>query len=304
MQTFIMLVGLPGSGKSTFAQIHKDNAVWLSSDKIREKLFGNAEIQKNPSEVFDLMKKETKEALLSGQNVIYDACNINSRRRRGFLSELGKIPCQKICYIMATPYEVCLRQNKKRNRVVPEEAIQRMYYNFQTPFYHEGWDEIHILYHEDISKEFFGNPFEKIVKLHALEHDNPHHKESVGKHMANAYALIQKPPYREMSSSNLAFAALFHDIGKEKTKVFHNTKGEETEIAHYYHHENVGAYDIFFYDLWKPEKDLLEISLLINLHMKPFNWNASKQLKILGEDLYNKLVKLHEVDEKASEKEI
>lgn len=44
------MVGLPGCGKSTISQqLSKDNlAVLLSSDTIRESLYGKEEIQKNP----------------------------------------------------------------------------------------------------------------------------------------------------------------------------------------------------------------------------------------------------------------
>jgi hypothetical protein len=42
----------------------------------------------------------------------------------------------------------------------------------------------------------------------------------------------------------LSFPAKYHDIGKEATKAFFDMKGNATEIAHYYNHQNVSSYEI------------------------------------------------------------
>lgn len=54
MNDFYMMIGLPGSGKSTVAKSIASNttAVIISSDEIRAELFGNAEIQENTGLVF------------------------------------------------------------------------------------------------------------------------------------------------------------------------------------------------------------------------------------------------------------
>ena len=76
-----ILIGLPGSGKSTYAKKeHKSNSnsVYLSSDKIREELYGNESVQGSPAEVFTLMQSRAIEALKIGRNVfsyIYSSCN-------------------------------------------------------------------------------------------------------------------------------------------------------------------------------------------------------------------------------------
>ena len=48
-----ILIGLPGSGKSTYCKEKRElnsNSVYLSSDKIREELYGNESIQGNPAD--------------------------------------------------------------------------------------------------------------------------------------------------------------------------------------------------------------------------------------------------------------
>ena len=155
--TFTMMVGLVGSGKSTYAkQLAKEtNAIICSSDAIREELCGDENSQDNNDEVFKILHSRIKENLKNGKNVIYDATNINSKRRRAFLSELRRIPCVKKCVIMTTPFEMCCNQNESRDRVVPYEVIERMYKNWNTPYWFEGWNEIEIKKQDNISESQF-----------------------------------------------------------------------------------------------------------------------------------------------------
>ena len=141
MPIFIMLCGLAGSGKSTYAETLQDkygDAVICSSDAIREELTGDADTQAINDEVFKVLHKRVKDNLKAGNNVIYDACNISSRRRRHFVqTELKGIDCVKVCVVCATSYEQCLKNNRSRARQVPEEVIKRMYMNWETPYYFE-----------------------------------------------------------------------------------------------------------------------------------------------------------------------
>ena len=86
--TFVMMVGLPASGKSTYVKelAEEMRAVICSSDAIRKELCGDENSQDNNEEVFKLLHSRIKECLKKGVNVIYDATNINSKRRRAFLS--------------------------------------------------------------------------------------------------------------------------------------------------------------------------------------------------------------------------
>ena len=55
MTKVYMLVGIPCSGKSSF--VKEQNGIWISSDKIREELYGDESIQENPEKVFRVMWK-------------------------------------------------------------------------------------------------------------------------------------------------------------------------------------------------------------------------------------------------------
>jgi predicted kinase len=80
--SLILLVGIPGSGKTTYAEKYiKENpcTVHLSSDKIRAELWGNEDTQGDNNEVFSLMQSRAIETLNNGQSVVYDATNITQR---------------------------------------------------------------------------------------------------------------------------------------------------------------------------------------------------------------------------------
>ena len=100
----------------------------------------------------------------------------------------------------------------------------------------------------------------------------------------------------------ILWAAGFHDIGKRFTKVFHNMKGENTDIAHYYQHQLVSAYDSLFYLLNRKCSDncILYICNYIQWHMKPFFIETDKAknkfVRLVGEDFYNNLMIIHNAD--------
>ena len=298
--TFTMMVGLVGSGKSTYAKqlAEETNAIICSSDAIREELCGDENSQENNEEVFKILHSRIKENLKNGKNVIYDATNINSKRRRAFLSELRNIPCIKKCVIMATPFEMCCIQNESRDRVVPYEVIERMYKNWNTPYWFERWDKIEIKFPDDFE-------INNVIGIWISDHmdynqDNPHHSCTLGQHCN----LVGKALKDDML---LHCAGLLHDCGKPFTKSFINSKGEETDIAHFYQHHCVGAYDSLFFR-YPLEVNKLDVSVLINLHMMPYFWEKDKEhgektrqkyQKLWGDRLYNNVMKLHEADKNA-----
>lgn len=141
-----MLCGLPGSGKSTWAsQNTKENTIVLSSDKIREELFGAEEIQGNPKRVFNLLYKRAEEALEQEKNVIIDSTNLSSANRKNFINRFYPLADCLSIIIFLESAEVCIERQKKRERKVPASVIQKMAKQMEMPTFDEGWDEIKIM---------------------------------------------------------------------------------------------------------------------------------------------------------------
>lgn len=300
--TFTMLVGLPASGKSTYAKKLQeiyglDKTVIIESDSYREKFYGSPEIQCDNNKLFEIIHLDILGELGDGKNVIFDATNISRKHRVALVQKLGT-DVVKECIIIATSYGRCLENNEKRSRVVPKVVIDRMWKSFQIPTYTEGFDIIDIEYNYD--KDSYDIE-EYLSFADNYDQVNPHHSMTLGKHSRKVAEIVSESKVDEW----VRLAALLHDCGKPSTQVFTNMKGEPSEIGHYYNHENCGAYEAMFYFDNKivRMKELLDAVALINYHMRPYDGKSDKakeKLKsIVGEDLYYFLEILHQADVKA-----
>lgn len=298
--TFIMMCGLPGSGKSYKAQqlAVEYNANIHSSDAIREELLGDINRQDSNGVVFTTLHNRVKEDLRNGKSCIFDATNTTYKRRMAFLQELKNIPCEKTCVVMATPYEQCLKNDAARERHVPEYVIEKMYRQFDIPWYYEGWDDIWIEYFSN-SRNSFGLAQDFAHNFKDYNQNNSHHALTLGEHCLQAVKYLDE----HNASPSVRYATMIHDCGKPFCKTFVSGKGEVTEQAHYYAHEHTGSYDSLFYDMLCSN---LYVAVLIRWHMQPYyiekdnNDKLRDKYKCLwGEKLYRDIMKLHEADKNA-----
>ena len=301
-----MMVGLPCSGKSTYAKelSEKYDAVIHSSDALREELTGDINNQDNNELVFQTLHKRIKDDLKNGKSCIYDACQVTRKSRMSFLQQLNKIPCSKICVLMATRYEECLERSQKRERTVPEYVIKRMYMKFDPPYWYEGWDDIYLKYDKRDFRRDYGYPVNWLERVKDFDQENTHHTLTLGKHCAETWKYIWEE-YDGDNSIPLRTAAILHDNGKCFTKDFKNSKGDITEQAHYYSHEHVGSYNSLFYSMiCNP----LDVAILVRWHMQPYFWEKdaengekimNKYKKLWGYELFDNIMLLHEADKKA-----
>lgn len=145
MKTMYVMIGLPGCGKSTWANQWCGVKV-VSSDAIREELFGDASIQGNPAKVFEEVYKRLREAMTEGEDVIFDATNIDKKRKQAIqLCNEMNYSCVAI-YFEVSP-EICIKRQESRDRKVPSEVIQRMAKKLVKPSQEEGWTEIEKVYY-------------------------------------------------------------------------------------------------------------------------------------------------------------
>lgn len=306
--TLIMLVGIPASGKSTkSAEYLNKGYLVLHSDEIRQGIMGDgaeyptdqAEITRLNKAVFELIKVQALAALKGGQSVVVDSTSLGRKKRMAFLRNLGKTPCVKRCVLFITPREVCISRNAKRSGIkrVPDEAMEKMLRSFECPHYCEGWDVIEPVV-DDTEYRF---PFEKTK---SLAQDNPHHTLTLYGHLAAAAEYAKAQGF----SPRIQHLAYYHDIGKLYTKAFKNKRGEPTEFAHFYEHENYSAY-LYLTEMCCGKvidsegfKEILYNTSLINCHMRPLNlWRDSsrakeKDIALFGSRFISDLEQLHEAD--------
>ena len=297
MSKFYLLVGAPASGKSTWAEetYHMDDETYIvSSDMIRFELFGDERIQREPEKVFDIAHKRIINALRAGyEQVVFDATNIKRKHRIALMNKLKEFNCDKHCVIFAEPYEVLCARNKERSRQVPEEVIWRMLTQFEMPLETEGYDAIHIINKNSIDCKKY------VEFMKGFNQHNSHHKLDLYNHCLGAatYLLEAGMNWRFIS------AALLHDVGKLFTQTYTNIKGESTEEAHYYGHQNYGAYLALIYNVgWLPS-DRITIAQLICYHMQPY-FNKTEAARCRwkenwGDELNDMIMILHEADKYA-----
>lgn len=284
----IILVGIPGSGKSTYAKkyihTHKNcytGIIHLSSDSIRKELYGDESIQGNPEEVFALMRERTLIALNNGQSVLYDATSMTRKSRENIINVCPKF-VRIECHVIWQSIDICIERDANRNRTVGKDIIDRMVKTFQCPYYDEGIDEIKIIIPFKFNYDKYRTDLENDMKI---SHDNPNHSLDICDHCNSAkrYAAEHNFHY------NIQVAAGIHDIGKPYVKSFKNSKGETTDIAHYYNHQCVGAWQACAYC-----DGNLDVIWLISTHMDPFM--NTKYYRNLPPYLKTMVDQLHEAD--------
>ena len=84
MAKLILPIGISGSGKSYIYNKDYKDCVQVSPDLIREELTGDISNQSKNKEVFKLAFERVDEYLNKGQNVFFDATNVNKGQRKNF----------------------------------------------------------------------------------------------------------------------------------------------------------------------------------------------------------------------------
>lgn len=102
----------------------------VSTDEIRRELFGNEEDQQNSDKVFETAFTRAATFLNIGYDVCFDATNTTEWGRKVLLRKVklrSLTEFRKVAILFMTPVEECKRRNESRQRVVPEDVIDRQY---------------------------------------------------------------------------------------------------------------------------------------------------------------------------------
>jgi predicted kinase len=142
--TVVLAIGLPGSGKSAWFKRH--NITPLSSDLLRALLFDDPSEQRFQDLVFSNLRSMLKARLIARRPMNYvDATNLTSHDRHGWIKLAKDYGYEVQAVFFDVPVEVCLERNRKRERVVPEDAMRRMAAKLKPPAFEEGFSKITVV---------------------------------------------------------------------------------------------------------------------------------------------------------------
>ena len=140
----MVLVGLPGSGKSTYVERSRGTA--LSSDDLRRLLSDDPTNQKIHHRVFSVLRSLLKHRLELRRPVTYiDATNLTRSERRPYIRLAEAHDGVAEAVFFDVPVAMCQQRNRKRRRVVPAAVIAKMAKRLTPPTVEEGFSRVKVV---------------------------------------------------------------------------------------------------------------------------------------------------------------
>lgn len=132
----VILSGLPGTGKDTFARKYLSDRPIVSLDTIREEL--KIPPDANQDAVAAAARERAKELLRAKQPFVWNATNV---------TEFIRAPIVRLCVdygaavrmvFLEASWEETLRRNKNRSKAVPESVLDRLLTKLEPPTVREA----------------------------------------------------------------------------------------------------------------------------------------------------------------------
>jgi predicted kinase len=150
MPKVYVLVGVPGSGKSTWIaqqEWARDCSI-VSTDHWIE-VFAR-ELGRTYSEVFDLfmpaavraMSAQVALAQQQGRDIVWDQTSVSVASRAKKFASLPDYEHVAVVFATPEPAELARRLTQRPGKVIPESVVQHMINTFELPTESEGYREI------------------------------------------------------------------------------------------------------------------------------------------------------------------
>lgn len=112
--SFVVLIGVSGSGKSSFARKHFKPTEVLSSDAFRALVADDENDQSATVEAFDALHYIAAKRLAARRLVVVDATNVQKESRKPLLSLARKYHALPVAIVLNMPESICRARNEAR----------------------------------------------------------------------------------------------------------------------------------------------------------------------------------------------
>src|SRR5436190_8164494 len=112
--SFVVLVGVSGSGKSTFARKHFRPTEILSSDFCRALVSDDENSQSATKDAFELLHFIARKRLAAGKLTVVDATNVQPEARKPLVEIAREFHCLPVAIVLNLPQRVCHDRNTGR----------------------------------------------------------------------------------------------------------------------------------------------------------------------------------------------
>ncbi len=140
------MVGVPGSGKSTYVRQFLSHALRLSLDDLRLMLSGRA-FDARIEPAVAVAAEAIKEALASyaasqGRDIVFDATNVTRARRAALVATARRFGFSPVAVYLSTTLPLAHARNAGRPNPVPTDVLDRFGQRLEPPSLDEGFDEV------------------------------------------------------------------------------------------------------------------------------------------------------------------
>jgi protein phosphatase len=145
----VTLVGVSGSGKSTFARKHFKPTEVLSSDYFRALVSDDENDQTVTSQAFAALHFMASQRLELGKLTVVDATNVQPESRKPLIELARRYHCIPVAIVVNTPEKICSERNKSRpDRDFGEYVIRNQHTQLKRSLRNlkrEGFRHIYIM---------------------------------------------------------------------------------------------------------------------------------------------------------------
>ncbi|GAA2681142.1 polynucleotide kinase-phosphatase [Actinoplanes palleronii] len=151
--SLVVLVGISGSGKSTFARTHFAPTQVLSSDFFRGLVADDENDQSASAAAFDVLHYVAGKRLAAGRLTVVDATNLQSHARAGLIAVAREHDVLPVVIVLDVPESVAWDRTQARpDRSFDRRVLTRMQRDLRRSlgqFAREGFRKVHVLRGEE-----------------------------------------------------------------------------------------------------------------------------------------------------------